>query len=180
MKLHLGCGEKILKGYVNIDVRTNLKCDVVEDIKFLNSFENNSISEIYASHVLEHFNRKEYMSVLFRWYELLSYDGILKLSVPDIEKVFLVYNSGTPLKKLWGFLYGGQTYDENFHYVGFDYETLKNDLNEIGFKDIKLWDWRETSHSDIDDFSQCYLPHMDKENGTLMSLNIMGIKKHIK
>jgi hypothetical protein len=46
----------------------------------------------------------------------------------------------------------------------------------VGFKEVYLWDWRETEHSHIDDFSQAYLPHMDKENGVLMSLNIEAKK----
>jgi hypothetical protein len=32
--------------------------------------------------------------------------------------------------------------------------------------------WRETEHAHVDDFSQAYIPHMDKENGILISLNI--------
>jgi len=27
----------------------------------------------------------------------------------------------------------------------------------------------------VDDFSQAYLPHMDKEHGTLVSLNLEGV-----
>ena len=42
----------------------------------------------------------------------------------------------------------------------------------VGFKDIKRYDWRETEHAEFDDHSQAYLPHMDKENGTLISLNV--------
>ena len=50
-------------------------------------------------------------------------------------------------------------------------------LIDSGFSDIKEWDWRKTEHSDIDDYSQAYLPHMDKENGLLMSMNIEATKK---
>ena len=50
------------------------------------------------------------------------------------------------------------------------------DFKNIGFKFVERWDWRKTEHSDVDDFSQCYLPHMDKDNGMMMSLNIKGIK----
>jgi hypothetical protein len=53
---------------------------------------------------------------------------------------------------------------------------LEHDLKTIGFDKIYKYDWRNTEHSDIDDFSQCYLPHMDKENGKLMSLNVEAIK----
>ena len=50
----------------------------------------------------------------------------------------------------------------------------------MGFKEVYRYDWRETEHSNIDDFSQAYIPHMDKENGELMSLNIEAIKWWIK
>jgi len=175
-KLHLGCGDKIIEGYVNVDIRPNNGVDLVDDISKLEGIENESIDLIYACHVLEHFGRREYMKVLYRWYELLKGGGKLRISVPDMEKVFKKYSEGYPLKKLMGFLYGGQTYEQNYHYVGFDFNTLKNDLENIGFKDVYLWDWRETEHSDVDDFSQAYLPHMDKDNGTLMSLNIEAKK----
>ena len=46
----------------------------------------------------------------------------------------------------------------------------------INFKEVNYFDWRKTEHSHIDDFSQCYLPHMDKDNGLLMSLNIEAKK----
>jgi len=176
MKLHLGCGTKIIKNYINIDIRENLDCDIVDDIKTLSQFNLSSVDEIYACHVLEHFSRHEYITVLKRWFEILKKGGIIKLSVPDLEKVFLQYKNGTSLRELMGFLYGGQSYEHNYHYVGFDYNTLKEDLEQIGFTDVKLWDWRESEHSNIDDFSQAYMPHMDKENGVLMSLNIQAIK----
>ena len=31
---------------------------------------------------------------------------------------------------------------------------------------IRLYDWRDTEHS------QAYIPHMDKENGIFVSLNV--------
>lgn len=176
MKLHLGCGLKLLNGYINVDIRPELNCDVIDNVKELNKFENDSAEEIYACHVLEHFNRFEYKEVLKRWFEVLKKGGVLKISVPDIGEVIGQYNNGIPLKKLMGFLYGGQTYPQNFHYIGFDFNTLKEDMEEIGFKNVEIWDWKKTNHSEIDDYSQSYLPHMDKENGVLMSLNIKGIK----
>lgn len=177
MKLHLGCGDKIIKNFINVDIRENDGVDLVDDISSLNTIKEGSIELIYACHVLEHFGRHEYKNVLKRWYNILEKDGILRLSVPDLEKVFKLYvNKKTNLKDLIGFLYGGQTYKQNYHYIGFDYNTLKNDLLEVGFKEVRIWDWKKTEHNDIDDFSQAYLPHMDKENGELMSLNIETIK----
>lgn len=175
-KLHLGCGNKILPGFTNVDIRLDLGADIIDDVGTLETVSDNSIDLIYVCHVLEHFGRNEYHSVLKRWYNVLSDGGVIRISVPDFGKVNQMYTSGYPLKNLMGFLYGGQTYDQNYHYITFDFNTLKEDLMSVGFKDVRLWDWRNTEHSGYDDFSQAYIPHMDKENGTLMSLNVEATK----
>jgi len=176
MKLHLGCGNKKIPGFINIDSRQEVNPDLIEDVSSLESITSNSVELIYACHVLEHFNRFKYKEVLKRWFDVLQPNGILRISVPDVEKVFEHYSKFKDLTVLKGFLWGGQTYNENFHYIGFDFKTLSNDLLELGFKNVKKYDWRKTNHSMIDDFSQAYLPHMDKENGLLMSLNIEAYK----
>ena len=45
-------------------------------------------------------------------------------------------------------------------------------LEDVGFENVRRYDWRETEHAEIDDYAQAYFPHMDKENGLLISLNI--------
>lgn len=176
MKLHLGCGLKKIKGYVNIDIRPDVNPDIIDDIYTLNKIPNNSVDVIYACHVLEHFGRHEYLNVLKRWFEILKEGGILRISVPNFQSVNEYYNDTKDLSKLMGLLYGGQTYKENFHYYMWDFNSLKNDLIYINFKEVNHFDWRKTEHSNIDDFSQAYLPHMDKENGKLMSLNVEAKK----
>lgn len=175
-KLHLGCGTKKIKNFINIDIREDVNPDVIDDISKLNSFNDNSVDLIYACHVLEHFGRHEYNKVLERWFKVLKNGGILRISVPDFSKITEYYNKTKDLKKLIGFLYGGQNYKENYHYCTWDFESIEKDLKSIGFKEIKKYDWRDTEHFDLDDFSQAYIPHMDKENGLLMSLNIEAIK----
>ena len=56
----------------------------------------------------------------------------------------------------------------------FDFAVLKGGLEAAGFTDIRRYDWRQTEIGElgIDDFSQAYLPHMDKDNGRLMMLNV--------
>lgn len=177
MKLHLGCGDKILKGYINVDIRPETGCDIVDDVTLLEKFENNSADEIYACHVLEHFGRHQYFDVLKRWYDILKPGGLIRISVPDLGAViYQYYVQQLPLRKLMGFIYGGQTYNENYHYVGFDFYTLTEDLEKLGFSNISKWDWKLTDHAHVDDYSQAYLPHMEKETGLLMSLNIQAFK----
>ena len=45
-------------------------------------------------------------------------------------------------------------------------------LQDAGFGAVRRWDWRATEHAGIDDHSQAYYPHMDKEGGLLVSLNL--------
>ena len=176
MKLHLGCGTKKIKGYVNVDIREEVQPDLVDDISILSSVDNDSVSLIYVCHVLEHFGRHQYKKVIKRWYDVLNKGGILRISVPDFEQVVEHYNENKDMSKIMGFLYGGQTYNENYHYHTWDFNLLKKDLLEIGFSEVTRYDWRNTEHCDVDDFSQAYLPHMDKERGKLMVLNVEAVK----
>lgn len=176
MKLHLGCGSKYINNFINIDILDSSKADIICDVVSLEVFQEKTIDLIYACHVLEHFGRNKYKDALKRWFDLLKPNGILRLSVPDIEACFNFYSKTKELDKIIGLLYGKQDNPYNIHYIGFDFNSIKTSLIDIGFKEIKRYDWKNTEHFHIDDFSQAYLPHMDKENGMLMSLNIEAVK----
>ena len=176
MKLHLGCATKALTGFINVDIRDMPGVDMIDDISRLKKFLDESADLIYVSHVLEHFGRREYKEVLKRWHAVLKDGGVLRIAVPDFEKIVEHYNENHDLELLRGFLYGGQNYAQNYHYCTWDFETLSKDLISVGFKEVRKYEWSDTEHSYMDDFSQSYLPHMDKENGKLMSLNIEAIK----
>jgi len=65
----------------------------------------------------------------------------------------------------------------------FDSSLIKysDDGTGWGFKNIEKYNWWEfepfTNDPEYDDFSAAYLPHLDKENGRLMTLNLKGKKK---
>lgn len=60
MKLHIGCGERYLPGWKHLDARKFPHVDYVTDkLDALDMFADNSLEEIYACHVLEHFPRAE-------------------------------------------------------------------------------------------------------------------------
>ena len=58
----------------------------------------------------------------------------------------------------------------------YDFKSLKNLLEKNGFKNVKKYDWQKTVHKDYDDYSQAYVPHMDKK-GIQISLNLEATKK---
>lgn len=178
MKLHVGCGYRDLPGYKHFDIRKlDGHIDYVGSADNLSQFPDNSVEEIYACHLLEHFGRHKVSRVLTEWYRVICVGGVLRLAVPDFGAVVEEYGCTHDLPKLLGLLYGRQDYKYNFHYIAFDFDSLKKRLEDTGFTDVHRYDWRELLPEGYDDCSRAYLPHMDYENGRLMSLNVMARKK---
>ena len=63
MKLHIGGKEK-KEGWRILNIQKNDDVDYVGDISDLSQFEDNSIEEIYASHVVEHVSQKDISKTL--------------------------------------------------------------------------------------------------------------------
>ena len=176
MKLHIGCGKKFIPGYKHMDVIDAPHIDYVCNAINLKMIEDDSVEEIYACHILEHVNRIDVLSVLKEWYRVLSVGGVIRIAVPDFEAVVNGYNKDKDLLKYQGLLYGGQDYEYNFHYSAYDYQMLKKLLEEAGFKGVVRYDWKDFLPTGYDDFSRAYMPHMDFDNGSLMSLNVIANK----
>jgi predicted SAM-dependent methyltransferase len=175
LKLHLGCGPRNIPGFVHVDIIDAPHIDYRSSVDNLCDFADGSVDLIYASHVLEHFGRHEVEAVLKGWYRVLAPGGVVRIAVPDFAAVVDLYEQEglkDGLSGLVGLVCGGQRNQYDFHKIIFDEAFLSYLLGKVGFKDIRRWDWRTTEHAQIDDFSQSYIPHMDKQNGRLMSLNL--------
>lgn len=178
MKLHLGCGQRHIPGFVHVDLLRAPHVDIVGPVEKL-PFPAASASLIYASHVLEHFGRFEYKQVLAEWFRVLKPAGILRLAVPDFAACAAIYyESGLVdgLSGLVGLIVGGQRDGNDYHKMIFDEPFLRRELMTTGFTEVRRWDWRDTEHSAIDDYSQAYIPHLRKHDGRLMSLNLEAVK----
>jgi len=172
MKLHLGCGKRFIPEYIHIDVIDYPHIDHVTTIENLSFIENDSVETIYNCHVLEHFKRREVRKVLLEWNRVLTPYCVLRISVPDFEKLCEIYQRYGKLDMVLGGIFGRGDYLYNIHYNVFDFNSIKQLLESCGFMNVRRYDWRLTEHCEIDDYSQAYIPHMDKENGTLISLNV--------
>lgn len=87
LRLNLGCGDKILPGYVNVDVveaRAGMKPDVICDLHDLAPFEDDSADEILSVHVVEHFWRWEIRDVLREWVRVLKPGGRMIVECPNL------------------------------------------------------------------------------------------------
>ena len=178
MKLNIGCGKRNFGDkWIHIDGANFSHIDS-NDI-LLKSFKNDSVDLIYSSHFIEYFDRNEIISLLKRWKKVLKKNGILRLAVPDFRVCTDLYLKGLfPLENFLGPLYGKMKMGDKliYHKTVFDFESLKKILESIGMTHISIYDWRKTEHAKFDDHSQAYLPHFDKEEGTLISLNVESKK----
>jgi predicted SAM-dependent methyltransferase len=167
IRLNVGAGECPLPGFINIDERNVPGCtDILDNGMFLRRFKPNSVTEIYACAILEHWSRHLYHIALKRWYEILEPNGILRISVPDFRQVAKQYLEIGNLQEILGFCVGGGDYDSNFHKMIFDWETLSSDLRKVGFPIVRKYNWWEIEpYCHIDDFSQSYLPQVFDEEG---------------
>lgn len=86
IKLNLGCGDKLLPGYINVDSAPSRKGfvpDVLADLREL-PFDPGTVSEILAIHVIEHFYAWETSELVRHWMELLLPGGSLILECPNL------------------------------------------------------------------------------------------------
>lgn len=178
IKLNLGCGWRDFgPDWTHID-GGNYPHLHSKDIVNL-PFEDNSVSLIYASHVFEYFDRDEGLLLLKKWYSKLKPGGILRLAVPNFNIMATLYiERKYPLSSFIGPLYGKMPMGDTtiYHKTTYDYDELEKLLIDANFSNVGEYNWEDTEHAQFDDHSQAYLPHMDKENGTLLSLNVQAIK----
>ncbi len=81
-RLHIGCGKRILKGYINIDpyeTVAHLQCDAAKT-----GFPKESITEILCIHCIEHIEPEHFMRTLVHWKDILRPDGVVKLRCPNV------------------------------------------------------------------------------------------------
>lgn len=178
IKLNLGCGSKILPGYINVDVKQRgaSQPDIIEDINDLSDhFEPESVDEILSVHVIEHFYPWEVKELLSHWSDLLRPNGKLIIECPDLEKACwymldALSNNKEPQAQftMWP-MYGDPGHKDPLmmHKWGWTPRTLGKLLWEIGFVDIEEKPAQFKMKEVRDMRMECRMPGLTKSTGDL-------------
>lgn len=175
-KVHIGCGNINLSGWINIDARHMPHVHIVSQDLKLDEFSDNSIGEIYLSHMLEHISFSEVNILLRKFHQKLASNGVLRVSVPSFESIIKIYiSNGCDIETIKYALMGGQDYELNFHRSVFDRRSLSKLMISAGFAKIDEWKTEEVFGQDLGDWSNRTFFTADGE--VMISLNLCAHKK---
>lgn len=138
-KLHIG-GTVRRAGWEVVNAVPGPHVDHLGNANDLSQFPDEIFSDIYASHVLEHFDHaREVQAVLKEWLRVLKPAGRLMITVPDLDvlcRLFLDRQSLSTDERRFVTLmiYGGHVDKYDYHYVGFNDELLAYHLRAAGFQ----------------------------------------------
>lgn len=137
LNIELGSGENPV-----LDVHNYVHCDIRADQPHVEvvcqadrlPFPDNSVDKIFNQHLIEHFPRSALQPLLKEWLRVLKPGGKVEIICPNLSYIaFHWMNGSIDKKQLREWIYGGQTYAENFHYNGFDYTLITEAFLEAGF-----------------------------------------------
>ncbi len=151
--LNLGCALNSGKEFVNIDVEPYPNIHYIQNITDLSNFRSNSVDMVYASHVVEHIPREELKKTLLEWKRVLKDGGKFRFAVPDFDALTDIFiKSGRNINLVRDQVMGQNPPYHN-HYTLWNFEFARSLLSDIGYKDIKLWDYKNVDHHEFVDRS---------------------------
>lgn len=170
-KLHIG-GKIRVSGWEVFNAVPGPHVDHVGNAADLARFEDNIFQELYASHVLEHFDYTgEVQSTLAEWNRVLIPSGTIYISVPDLDTLCRLFLEKDKLKTddrffVMKMIFGGHLDQYDYHVVGLNQEFLTIFLLQAKFESIR----RVDSFGFFDDTSTMTFA------GVPISLNIVAQK----
>jgi predicted SAM-dependent methyltransferase len=145
LKLNVGCGPNVKADWVNIDLAPG--ADLTLDLREPIPLKDGCCSMIYSEHFFEHLQHpRDTTRFLSEAFRLLEPRGIFSVGVPDTEWPLKAYSddkdSYFQAAKRWHPSTCKTRLDQiNYHFrqngehkYAWDFETLKNALEDIGFR----------------------------------------------
>ncbi len=160
--LHLGCGNNIVNGYVNADffygfniLKKKLKkLEWQLDLRYPLDCEKETFDGIFSEHTLEHLYPDEAKNLLSEMFRVSKKGATIRITVPDIQKYVCFYNkdiNGCNYDKFSEMYSTGCDAIRNitqnfFHFSAWDFEELKNYLENVGFTNVQKKEYGDSSN----------------------------------
>jgi predicted SAM-dependent methyltransferase len=138
LRLHIGCGQEAIAGWINIDNHALSGVDRVLDVRKGLPFRN--VSAIYAEHFLEHLGLDDGLGFLKECRRVLASSGVLRLSTPNLDWVYATHYRASQVAE--EALHDCFQLNRAFHGWGHQFlynrATLEAALNAAGFATVRF------------------------------------------
>lgn len=97
LKVHLGCGADVRRGWVNVDLAPEPREDAIviaHDLRKGLPLESASCSLIYSSHFFEHLDYKAGVRLMRDCHRVLQHGGALRFAMPNFRGMVEAYLRG--------------------------------------------------------------------------------------
>ncbi|HJQ38099.1 MAG TPA: methyltransferase domain-containing protein [Thermoanaerobaculia bacterium] len=138
MKLHIGSGPVALDGWINVDVVPYEGVHVLSDVRHGLPFAN--VEFIFAEHFIEHLTLADGLQFLRECRRVLANDGVLRLSTPNLDWVWLTHykppSELTTDEELFGCLEINRAFHGWGHQFLYNSHVLGRALRSAGFAQV--------------------------------------------
>lgn len=138
LRLHIGSGAQRLPGFLNVDLRPFPGVDVVADVTQGIDFPEGSVEAVYAEHFLEHLALPKALDFLAEVRRLLTPDGWLRLSTPNLDWVWKTHyrlEATEPEKRSFAVMMNRAFHGWEHEFL-WNREMLARTLELVGYRDL--------------------------------------------
>jgi predicted SAM-dependent methyltransferase len=180
--LHVGSGKSFLPGWLNADLFTG---DIYLDARKPFPFKDNTLNYIFCEHLLCQLSVHDGFNFLKECHRSLKQKGILRITMPDLQKIISLYtdkiNREKPmieqyLRKIGMPSYASCEFLNSFFYSFghkfiYDQEFITSNLMQIGFESTTICENQRSEHKQLAGIEK----HGDFQN-TIEALTIEATK----
>jgi SAM-dependent methyltransferase len=145
LKLDIGSDEGRFKDFTTVDLYAP-GADVKADAR-ARPYPDDSVDEIWASHILEHFRHSEVQPVLREWLRVLKPGATATIVTPDLDDACRAWLERRPGSH--SMIFGAYEGEGQTHYVGWGPLEMRDELKAAGFHIISVQTYRETAEDNL-------------------------------
>lgn len=100
LRLHIGCGERKLAGFIDMDLEGD-NADMILDVTRGLPFPDASVDCIFGEHFIEHLTHEDSIRFLADCYRVLRAGGVCRVATPDLAHIVRSYTADIWRKDEW-------------------------------------------------------------------------------